>query len=126
MTIYSQGKSARPQSFHTSATTEDEAATLYTCPANCRAEVTMLLIVNKNGTTTVDVTWEDADNPFNASDTSASILGSKNMTQGEYILFTGATLVLEAGDTLQITPTSQASPHIDGLCTVTETFIPVG
>lgn len=126
MTIYSQGKSARPQSFHTSATTEDEGVVLYTCPSNCRAEVTMLLIVNKNGNTTVDVTWEDADNPFDSSDTSAAILGAKNMVQGEFVLFTGATLVLEAGDTLEITPSGQASPHIDGLCTVTETFIPVG
>ena len=126
MTIYSQGKSARPQSFHASATTEDEAATLYTCPANCRAEVTMLLIVNNNGNTTVNVTWEDVNNPSAPSDLSAAILGSKNMVQGDYVLLTGATLVLEPGDRIAITPSGQATPHIDGLCTVTETFIPVG
>jgi len=126
MTVQSQGKPARTQSFHTSATTEDVAATLYTCPANCRAEVTMLLITNVNGNTTVNVNWVDADNPFDATDLSAAILGSKNMTIGEYILFTGATLVLEAGDSLTITPTSNATPHIDGLSTVTEIFIPVG
>jgi archaellum component FlaF (FlaF/FlaG flagellin family) len=126
MTIYSQGKSARPQSFHVSATTEDVAATLYTCPANCRAEVTMLLIVNNNGNTTVHVTWEDANNPSAPSDLSASILGSKNMVQGDYVLFSGSTLVLEPGDSIAITPSGQATPHIDGVCTVTETFIPVG
>lgn len=126
MTLQSQGKPARTQSFHVSATTENVASTLYTCPASCRAEVTMLLITNVNGNTTVSVNWVDANNPFDASDTSSAILGSKNMTLGEYVLFTGATLVLEAGDTITITPTGNATPHIDGLCTVTETFVPVG
>ena len=126
MSLSSKGKPARTQSFHVSALTESVSATLYTCPANCRAEVTMLMIVNANGNTTVNVTWEDANNPFNASDTSVYILGSKNMTAGEYVLFTGATLVLEAGDTIDILPTGNATPHIDALCTVTETFNPVG
>lgn len=126
MTLVSQGKPARVNSFHVSALVENTSAVLYTCPSNCTAEITMLLIVNANGNTTVDVTWEDADNPFNPSDTSTFILGSKNMTAGEYVLFTGATLVLQAGDTLEITPSGNASPHIDGMCTVTETFLPVG
>lgn len=126
MTLLSQGKPARSQSFHVSALTENVASTLYTCPNNCRAEVSMLLIVNANGNTTVNVTWEDADNPFNPSDTSSFILGSKNMTAGEFVLFTGATLVLEAGDTIDVLPTGNASPHIDAMCTVTETFVPVG
>ena len=121
MTLYSQGKPARRQSFNADCKVEGQTYDLYTCPANCRAEVEMLMIVNAGGNTTVTVVWYDASKSY-----SARILGGKNMTAGEYILFTGATLVLEPGDKIRITPTANASPHIDGMCTVTETFIPVG
>jgi hypothetical protein len=121
MSLVSQGKPARTQSFNADCNVEDETFDLYTCPANCRAEVTMLMIVNAGGNTTVTVVWNDASKSY-----SSRIVGGKNMTTGEYLLFTGATLVLEPGDKIQITPTANASPHIDGLCTVTETFVPVG
>lgn len=121
MTLVSPGKPARTVSAAVSCETENQQETLYTCPANCRAEVTMLYVVNANGNTTVSVSWYRA-----AETTSYSILGGKNMTVGEYILLTGATLVLEPGDQLRATPSSNASPNIDVLCTVTETFIPVG
>ena len=48
------------------------------------------------------------------------------MTAGEYILLTGATLVLEPGDAIRVTPSANATPNIDAMCTVTETFQPVG
>jgi hypothetical protein len=81
----------------------------------------MLFVVNANGTTTVSGTWYDA-----SQDTSFNLIGGKNMTAGEYILLTGAVLVLEPGDEIDITPTSNATPDIDAMCTVIETFIPVG
>lgn len=121
MALVSQGKPARTQSFNVSATVEDQVYALYTCPANCRAEVSMLMVVNANGNTTINVTWYDA-----SSTNSVFILGGKNMTSGEYVLFTGATLILEAGDKLNVQPTANTAPHMDCLCTITETFIPVG
>lgn len=121
MTLVSPGKPARTKSEAVSCEVEDQQETLYTCPSNCRAEVTMLFVVNANGNTTVSATWYRA-----SQTTSYNILGGKNMTAGEYILLTGATLVLEPGDEIRVTPTANASPNIDAMCTVTETFIPVG
>lgn len=121
MTLVSPGKPARTKSFAVSCETENQLETLYTCPANCRAEVTMLFVVNANGNTTVNAFWYKADQAA-----SFNILGGKNMTAGEYILLTGATLVLEPGDKMQVMPTGNASPNIDAMCTVTETFVPVG
>ena len=121
MAILNPGKPARRQSFGVSCEVEGQTEVLYTCPANCRAEVEMLFVVNANGNTTVSGTWYDA-----SQNASFSLIGGKNMTAGEYILLTGATLVLEPGDEIDITPTGNASPNIDAMCTVVETFIPVG
>jgi hypothetical protein len=121
MTLVSPGKPARTKSYAVSCDTEDQLETLYTCPANCRAEVTMLFVVNANGNTTVNAFWYRAE-----SVASYNILGGKNMTGGEYILLTGATLVLEPGDKIQVMPTGNTTPNIDAMCTVTETFVPVG
>jgi hypothetical protein len=54
------------------------------------------------------------------------ILGGKNLTLGEFIQFSDSYIVLEAGDKLEITPTSNDTPDIHAFCTVEETFIPVG
>lgn len=121
MSLYSPAKPARTQSFGVSCETEDQLETLYTCPANCRAEVSMLFLVNANGNTTVNAFWYDS-----SASQSFSILGGKNLVSGEYVLLTGATLVLESGDELRVLPSGNASPNIDAMCTVTETFVPVG
>jgi hypothetical protein len=81
----------------------------------------MLFVVNANGNTTVSAFWYRS-----ALSDSFNILGGKNMGSGEYILLTGATLVLEPGDQIRIMPTGNTTPNIDAMCTVTETFIPVG
>ena len=120
MALTYPGKPSRVQSFNVNCTVSETTYTLYTCPANCRAEVSMLMLVNVAGNLTASMEWNDA-----SSGNHVHILGGKNMTAGEYVLFTGATLILESGDTLTITVTG-SSPHADGLCTVTETFIPVG
>lgn len=121
MPLISTGKPARRQSFGVSCEVENQMETLYTCPANCRAEVEMFFVVNANGNTTVSGSWYDA-----SADDSYNVIGGKNLTSGEYILLTGATLVLEPGDKLTIMPTANSTPNIDAVCTVVETFIPVG
>lgn len=121
MALMATGKPSRVQSFNARCSVEDQTEYLYTCPANCRGEVSMLMVVNGDGNTTVSVQWYDASEAR-----SVLILGGKNIVSGEYILFTGATLVLEAGDRIQVTATGNSSPYIDSLCTVTETFVPVG
>ena len=114
-------KPYRRQSHGVSCLVEDQQETLYTCPPNCRAEIEMLFVTNPNGNTTVSLVWYDS-----SADENFFILGGKNMTTGEYILLTGATLVLEAGDSLKVTPSGNATPHIDAMCTSVETFMPVG
>lgn len=129
MTLVSPGKPARTKSEAVSCETENQLETLYACPANCRAEVTMLFVVNANGNTVVNANGNTTVNAYwyrASQNDSYNILGGKNMTAGEYILLTGATLVLEPGDEIRVMPTANATPNIDAMCTVTETFIPVG
>jgi hypothetical protein len=121
MTLYSQGKPARTVSKGVICDTEDAVETLYTCPANCRAEVTMLLCVNADGNTSAVAKW------VRASDSAEfRLIGGKNLSLGDFVLLTGATLVLEPDDMLQCIASGNASPELDFMCTVTETFIPVG
>jgi len=121
MTLVSPGKPARIVSKGVICDTEDQVELLYTCPANCRGEMSMLFAVNANGNTTTTATW------YRASDAAEfRLIGGKNLIAGEYILLTGATLVLEPGDQIRCVATSQASPELDFMCTVTETFVPVG
>lgn len=139
MSLIHQAKPARHKSFWVDADVEDQVYDLYVCPSNCSAEVEMLHVVNANGNTTVFAYWYIAPGNIPASKSShpdystwivsgytSNIIGGKNMTTGEYIQLTDTTLVLEPGDKIQIKPTANAAPHIDALCTVTESFIPVG
>ena len=121
MTLFSQGKPARTVSKGVICDTEDAVEVLYTCPANCRGEVSMLFCVNANGNTTALAKWYKADTAeeFN-------LIGGKNLGIGEFVLLTGATLVLEPGDELRCIASGNTSPELDFMCTVTETFIPVG
>ena len=122
MTLSNQGKSARAVSKGVVCDTEDAVETLYTCPANCRAEVTMLFVVNANsGNTTALVKWVR-----NSDSAEFRLLGGKNIAAGDYVLLTGATLVLEPSDTIKCIASANSSPELDVMCTVTETFIPVG
>ena len=121
MTLYSQGKPARTVSKGVICDTQDAVETLYTCPSNCRAEVFMLLCVNANGNTTALAKW------VRASDSAEfRLIGGKNLGVGEFVLLTDATLVLEPGDALKCVASGNAAPELDFMCTVTETFIPVG
>lgn len=121
MSLFNQGKPSRIISKGVVCDTEGQVETLYTCPANCRSEITMLFCVNANGNTTALAKW------IRASDSAEfRLIGGKNLTAGESVLLTGATLILEPGDTITCVATGNASPELDYMCTVVETFIPVG
>jgi len=108
---------SRTISYDVSCLIEDEEYTLYTCPQHCRAEMTTLFLANVNGNTSVSVEWyRDNGNRH------VHILGGKNLTTGDFILFTEGTAMLEAGDYFTVVATGNASPHIDAFCTVQETF----
>ena len=133
MTLVSPGKAARTRSFWADVKVDDTLYDMYTCPANCTAEVTMLHIVNANGNTSVFAYWDiHPDNVPEALKATyptgykSNIVGGKNLSVGEFVLLTGATLVLQPGDKIQVKSVGATAPHVDTLCTVTETFIPVG
>ena len=119
MSLVSQGKPARKKSVwgHNNGTTTEN---VYTCPANCVAEVTYIIVNNSGGSTnTVSVKWYDASASY-----ASGFVEGKSLNAGDFIQFADIELVLEAGDKIQVTPTSAG--HIDTVITVTETFVPVG
>ena len=119
MSVLNQGKPARMKSVwgHNSGTTYES---VYTCPANCSAELTFVHVVNGGGSTnSVDVEWYVA-----ADNYTSHFLKGKSLGASDYITFTDIDLVLQPGDEIRVTPTSAG--HIDTILTVSETFIPVG
>ena len=119
MSFVNQGKPARIKSVygHNTGTT---AETVYTCPANCVAEITFIHVVNGgNSTNTVEVGW------YVLADTYTShFLKGKSINSGDYVSFNEIDLVIQAGDEIRVTPSG--SGHIDTILTVTETFVPIG
>ena len=100
---------------NTSTSTED----VYTCPANCVAEISYIHVHNSTGNTDITIQW------YVAADTYTShYLEGKNLGAGEYVTFADIELVLQPGDKLQVVPSTAA--HVDTILTVTETFVPVG
>jgi len=114
-------KSTRVVSYDVQCTVENQDYTVYTCPPNMRAMMSLLFISNVSGNTTVDVEWYRGNGARHNH-----ILGGKNMTAGEYIQFSDAYIVFEPGDYMVITPSSNVSPHVDAFVTVEELFVPVG
>jgi len=119
MSLLQQGKSARIKSVygHNAGTTYE---TVYTCPANCVAEVTFIHVVNGGASTnTVEVEWY-----VSADSYTSHFLKGKSINASDYVSFNDIDLVLQPGDEIRVTPTSAG--HIDTIITVTETFVPVG
>jgi len=119
MSLLNQGKPSRMRSVygHNSGTTTE---VVYTCPANCVAELTFVHVVNGGGSTnSVDVEWYVA-----ADNYISHFLAGKSLGAGDNTTFINIDLVLQPGDKIQVTPTSAG--HIDTILTVTETFVPVG
>ena len=119
MSLLQQGKSARIKSVygHNTGTT---AETVYTCPANCVAEITFIHVVNGGSSTnSVEVEWYVDSDSY-----TSHFLKGKSIGASDYISFSQIDLVLQPSDEIRVTPTSAG--HIDTILTVTETFVPVG
>ena len=86
---------ARKRSIGTNLTTTTKT-TAYTVPTGISAYWQMLYIVNTGANNSISVYWYDA-----SSNTEFYILGGKNLTTGEYILFNGAEVVLQHGDQIR-------------------------
>ena len=118
-------KFSRTKSEIVAISTDDVPVTLYTCPANSKAHMSLLFITNAlSNASDINVQWYRA-----SVATSFFIIGGKNLTQGEFIKFDGAFIVLEAGDYVTVETTSTAGsgvPDTDAFCTVEEFFNPVG
>ena len=117
-------RDSRTRSEIIACTTDDQAETLYTCPANCKAHMSLLFITNAaSADSDVDVQWYRA-----SQDTSYFIVGSVNLSTGEFLQFNNAFIVLEAGDYITIEPSNTgggSDPQIYAFCTVEEFFLPI-
>jgi len=116
---------SRFKSYGVHATTDDTAVTVYTCPANSVAYMSLVFVSNgTSNASDVKIDWYDA------SETSRiTIVGSKNLASGDFLQLSSAFLVLEPGDRLEVTPSDTAggnSPDIGVITTVEEVFLPNG
>lgn len=133
MTLLSQGKPARRRSFWADVKVDGQVYDMFVCPNNCTAEVDMIHVVNANGNTSVFVYWNiaAANVPPELQATyptgyTSNLVGGKNMSVGEFFTLTGSTLVLQPGDKIQVKSVGASPPHVDAVCSVTETFVPIG
>lgn len=118
-------KNSRTKSEIQDAEVDGTAVTLYTCPANSKAHMSLLYITN-SGTAASDIQidWYRA-----SQDETHQIIKGKNLVVGGFVQWDGGFIVLEAGDIIKFTPSATgggAAPHIDCFCTVEEFFNPVG
>jgi len=118
MSLLQQGKSARKKSVY-GHNTGTSTEVVYTCPANCVAEVTFIHVHNSTGNADIEIEWYVAEDDY-----TSHFIEGKNLGSGEYLQWADIELVLQPGDKIQVTPDSSA--HIDTILTVTETFVPVG
>lgn len=120
MTQYlnSPNKAIRAKSFYGDIKTTTET-TLYTCPANCTAEITFLHTINVSGTNTVSIKIY-----FAAPAYIHNFLVGKNLGAGDYITFDPMQIFLSPGDQVRITTGSAG--HVDIIGSVLENFVPVG
>jgi len=118
-------KNSRTKSEIVAISADDVPLTLYTCPANAKAHMSLLFITNASSNASdIDVQWYRA-----SVATSFFIIGGTNLSQGEFIKIDNAFIVLEAGDYITVETTSTAGsgvPDTDAFCTVEEFFNPVG
>ena len=118
MSLLQQGKSARKKSVY-GHNTGTSTEVVYTCPANCVAEVTFIHVHNSTGNTDIEIEWYVAEDDY-----TSHFIEGKNLGAGEYLQWADIELVLQPGDKIQVTPDTAA--HVDTILTVTETFVPVG
>ena len=120
-TFNNVAKNSRARTVNARGTVQDQQEVLYTCPANCRAHMSLLYVHNGGGgSTDVDVHWYRADESI------FYIIEGKNMSASDFIQWSGAFIVLEPGDEMRFTPSGNSTPIVDAMATVEEFFIPVG
>lgn len=116
---------SRFKSYGKHATTDDTAVTVYTCPPNTVAYMSLVFV--SNGTANASdilIQWLDS-----SESTTTVILGGKNLATGEFIQLSGSFLVFETGDTLKVTASNTQggnAPDIGAIVTVEEVFLPNG
>ena len=118
MSLTNQGKPARIKSVagnNTGTAAED----VYTCPANCRADVSFIHVLNVGATNTVTLEWFQA-----TGSVTTKILSAKSFATGAFEQFTDIRIILSAGDKIKVTPGSAGD--VETIITITETFNPVG
>jgi hypothetical protein len=76
--------------------TDTTKVTAYTVPTGITADWTLLYIVNTGSNNTISVYWYDA-----STSTEFYVLGAKNLNTGDYVLFNGAEVILQAGDQIR-------------------------
>ena len=114
---------SRFKSYGKHAEVDDQRETIYTCPSNSVSYMSLVFVSNGTANASdVLIQWYDA------SETSRiTIVGSKNLSGGEFLQLSSAFLVLEPGDRLEITPSNTAggnNPDIGVITTVEEVFLP--
>ena len=92
------------------------ANTVYTCPDNYIAKMTLLFVSNHGGNNkTVSIQWNDS-----SASQSYYIVGGFVLSAYGYIKLDGSYLVLNPGDTLIVTP--EAGSSMDTTVTVEEYY----
>ena len=114
---------SRFKSYGKHAEVDDQRETIYTCPSNSVSYMSLVFVSNGTANASdVLIEWYDA------SETSRiTIVGSKNLSGGEFLQLSSAFLVLEPGDRLEVTPSNTAGgndPDIGVITTVEEVFLP--
>lgn len=98
--------------------TAGAANTVYTCPTNYVAHMTLLFVSNHGGNNkTVSIQWNDV-----SASQSYYIVGGQVLSANGYIKIDGSYLVLNAGDTLIVTP--EAGATMDVTVTIEEYYFP--
>jgi hypothetical protein len=79
----------------------------------------LLYVSNGNGgSPTINIEWNRADGSH------VHILGDKSLSSAEFIQWSQAYIVFEAGDNITAVASGMNDPHVDVLCTVEEYFLP--
>ena len=116
---------SRFKSYGLHAVLDDTAYTVYTCPPNTVAYMSLVFVSNASASASdVNVEWDDDD-----SGTPIVIIGGKNLASGEFIQLSGSFLVLEESDTVKMTTANTAggnNPDVSIIVTVEEVFLPNG
>lgn len=92
------------------------ANTVYTCPPNYIAKMTLLFVSNHGGNNkTVTIQWNDS-----SASQSYYIVGGYVLSAYGYLKLDGSYLVLNPGDTVIVTP--EAGANTDATVTVEEHY----